>query len=403
MRKILLVCMSFLVFLSIGGVGVSASDVQTKGEVIFSDTKKHWASEKIDTAVEKGYVAGYPNGTFRPDAEVSRAEFMKMVVSALNYEVGPAQTGSPWYAAYAEAASKEGLYLSTDFTNWTAHMTRNEMARMSVRAIGQSAEEETKWMYLAALAGLISGVDKAGTLAEDRAMTRAQAVTIIERILNLRNGGTEKVDKYALGNAEILWHKTNIFTVMPEYFEQAMPDEDRKTDFNYKNMKSTTRSKSASCEVTKIVAIDLTDKNDPNRKLLSKDHRWFVDFRNYYDFEDVNGYALVSVSEITFNGKGHSDDYYTCFVRVSDQKLVTSDNALQDYKNPQLIYQIASLNNMSGVERPENAVNGKAIHIKGYLFPKPAPHVVSETYMFYIGQGIHTDVIERLYISRIKE
>ena len=40
----------------------------------FSDMKGHWAEKDIQTAVAKGYVAGYPDGTFKPNGTITRAE-----------------------------------------------------------------------------------------------------------------------------------------------------------------------------------------------------------------------------------------------------------------------------------------------------------------------------------------
>ena len=49
----------------------------------FSDISKHWAKSYIEKAVDYGFVNGYENGTFKPDASITRAEFTKMVNSVL--------------------------------------------------------------------------------------------------------------------------------------------------------------------------------------------------------------------------------------------------------------------------------------------------------------------------------
>lgn len=46
----------------------------------------HWAYEYIRIAVEKGIINGMPDGTFLPDKNVTRAEFMKMVAIAFGLE-----------------------------------------------------------------------------------------------------------------------------------------------------------------------------------------------------------------------------------------------------------------------------------------------------------------------------
>jgi N-acetyl-anhydromuramyl-L-alanine amidase AmpD len=45
----------------------------------FKDIKGHWAEELIKKAYEKGFVKGYPDGTFRPDQPVTRAEVIALL------------------------------------------------------------------------------------------------------------------------------------------------------------------------------------------------------------------------------------------------------------------------------------------------------------------------------------
>ncbi|MFQ7856846.1 MAG: S-layer homology domain-containing protein [Flavonifractor plautii] len=48
----------------------------------------HWAAEVVSFAAEEGWVSGYPDGTFRPDAPVSRAEAVKILNHALDRRAG---------------------------------------------------------------------------------------------------------------------------------------------------------------------------------------------------------------------------------------------------------------------------------------------------------------------------
>ena len=45
----------------------------------FSDISGHWAETEIERAVAFGWIAGYPDGTFRPDTYITRAEAMTMI------------------------------------------------------------------------------------------------------------------------------------------------------------------------------------------------------------------------------------------------------------------------------------------------------------------------------------
>ena len=49
----------------------------------FKDTSKHWAKTYIEEAVKYGFVSGYTDGTFKPDNPITRAEFTKMLNSAI--------------------------------------------------------------------------------------------------------------------------------------------------------------------------------------------------------------------------------------------------------------------------------------------------------------------------------
>ena len=48
--------------------------------------EKHWAAKQITELEERGIVVGYPDGTFQPDENVTRAEFASMAIKALGQE-----------------------------------------------------------------------------------------------------------------------------------------------------------------------------------------------------------------------------------------------------------------------------------------------------------------------------
>ncbi|QYX32883.1 S-layer homology domain-containing protein [Sphaerospermopsis torques-reginae] len=50
---------------------------------MFTDIENHWAKASILTAAAKNILKGYPDGTFRPDAPVTRAEFAAIVYTGL--------------------------------------------------------------------------------------------------------------------------------------------------------------------------------------------------------------------------------------------------------------------------------------------------------------------------------
>jgi len=243
--------------------------------VTLKDTAGHWAESAVNFAVDKGWVSGYPDGTFHPESTVTRAEFTKMMVAALNLPIEP-KSGGAWYVPYINAAEKAKIIQNGDFpdSKWDKPMTRLEMSTVAVRALGKTNVEPNQWMYLATKNGIISGTAP-GQLSPSGVTTRAQAVTVLQRIVTVKDGGKLPVDKYAVAAAEILWHKTNIFTVMPEVFGNpvALPN-NKSAGLTVEQHWRTeltvleTKDKNYKGELIALIAIDLADPKDPNRKLL---------------------------------------------------------------------------------------------------------------------------------------
>ena len=69
----------------------------------FSDfSPSHWAYNSVTAMVNKGVIEGYPDGTFRPENNVTRGEFCAMLSKAANLYVDGNAAGDHWAAPYAE-------------------------------------------------------------------------------------------------------------------------------------------------------------------------------------------------------------------------------------------------------------------------------------------------------------
>ena len=62
-------------------VGLAAS---VSGEKGLSDLEGHWAQKEVEAAVASGWVDGYPDGSFKPEKSITRAEFTKMLLDAIH-------------------------------------------------------------------------------------------------------------------------------------------------------------------------------------------------------------------------------------------------------------------------------------------------------------------------------
>ena len=57
---------------------------KSNGSRTFSDIKGHWAKAYIERAAELGWISGFQDGTFRPDAYITRAQAVTMINRVLN-------------------------------------------------------------------------------------------------------------------------------------------------------------------------------------------------------------------------------------------------------------------------------------------------------------------------------
>lgn len=88
----------------------------------FSDIQGHWAEQYIADATAKGWIAGYEDGTFRPEEYITRAEAMtiinRMLLRFVNEEglhqdaiLWPDNAKSEWYYYAVEEATNSHNYV----------------------------------------------------------------------------------------------------------------------------------------------------------------------------------------------------------------------------------------------------------------------------------------------------
>lgn len=174
--------------------------------VRFSDTELHWAASSIDKAIGLGIVNGYADGSFRPNAQVTRGEFVVMISRAL--KLGGNADGTAlrdfdsvpgWaqeHVARAVAAGLIGGYADQTFRPGD-QLTRAQLAVIIARAAGLELEEGAApdfadaadipaWaqreVAAAVKAGLIKGKD-GNVFDPNQPATRAEALTLIIRLL----------------------------------------------------------------------------------------------------------------------------------------------------------------------------------------------------------------------------
>ena len=76
----------------------------------FSDIANHWARDEISIAYNNGWINGYPDGTFGPQRDITRAETMTLVNRVLNRQPETADDLLPDMVTWTDNADKNAWY-----------------------------------------------------------------------------------------------------------------------------------------------------------------------------------------------------------------------------------------------------------------------------------------------------
>ena len=170
----------------------------------FKDVKdSSWAAASIKRMSEKGYTGGFPDGTFRPGANISRAEFAAIINKINGFteqeEVEFSDlSSSHWAYAEIRAAVKAGY--AGGFPDGTFKpnlpVTREQAAAIlnNIYKFENSAQSVTikdlskvsPWAADSVLRVVASGVMggyEDGTFSPKKPVTRAECIVILDRIV----------------------------------------------------------------------------------------------------------------------------------------------------------------------------------------------------------------------------
>ena len=81
-----------------------------KAAAKFSDIANHWAKDEISIAYNNGWITGYPNGTFGPQRDITRAETMTLVNRVLNRQPETEDDLLPNMTVWTDNANPKAWY-----------------------------------------------------------------------------------------------------------------------------------------------------------------------------------------------------------------------------------------------------------------------------------------------------
>ena len=167
-------------------------------EAVFSDVQQYRYSEAVGYLYEQGIVEGYEDGSYRPDATINRAEFMKIVM-AERYadELENASSGcfsdvhSEWFAGYVCLGKAKGIIDGYDDGTFKPEQTISfvEVAKIlsNVYALEQGDDGENWYeKYVHALQNKAYIPSSVGSLSQS--VTRGEMAELIWRIKEEKTG-----------------------------------------------------------------------------------------------------------------------------------------------------------------------------------------------------------------------
>lgn len=186
-----------------------------EGQITLIDIYYHWAKENIVAQVQSGLAKGYPDGAFRPDAPLSRAEFYTLLVRlrGLSLQAPPTPTfpdlpPTHWAYTTVETAVRQGYLGKSLPANFQpdAPATRQEIVLAAIRALGLESvalqrpdafapfqdeipQSLAPYVQVAFDCKLVNGYPD-GTFRLQGQATRAEAMSILERMKKPAKPGT---------------------------------------------------------------------------------------------------------------------------------------------------------------------------------------------------------------------
>lgn len=171
----------------------------------------HWSAKAVEWLSVRNIINGDADGNFYPERNVTRAEFVKMLYSALNIADGDVEftdvNDNDWFAKAVKALASAGIVKGYDDGSFgpNENISRQDMAVLINRAASFAGisiptgdiasfndandidDYALQSVNRLAQAGIVNGMDN-GTFAPKSTATRAQAAQILYNLLGGKGG-----------------------------------------------------------------------------------------------------------------------------------------------------------------------------------------------------------------------
>ena len=234
----------------------------------FSDQSKIKNTEAVDMCTALNIIGGYPDGTFKPEGNITRAEVTKMICVALNGGKNPAvstnttptfsdvrnNANAAWAEGYIESCYAQGIVSGVGGGKFApnGNVTGVQLAKMLLVSLGYKSENEgftgnswaTNVNVRAAQKGLYKGLESMDTNA---ALTRDNAAQMVWNALqayeveyktNLVADKDGKLATQITVQDKVVGDNNDKITLMYDKYDRAQEVDGRLTGFTYDSTKA---------------------------------------------------------------------------------------------------------------------------------------------------------------------
>lgn len=202
-------------------------DIVDNGADYFADVPAHeWYAPFVNTAADREIVHGFADGDFHPAAQVSRSEFLKMLVLSFNVPVEEEQVGEEWYDRFYRATGSLRILDNVNASSYQS-ISRGEVAELIYRAQKVAESDFTK-KYVYSGAGTASYYNEGfagkstanGEIYDPMDMTAAHRTLPFGTFVKVTHGDNFVIVRV---NDRGPYHKQRIIDLSQRAFERLAP------------------------------------------------------------------------------------------------------------------------------------------------------------------------------------
>ena len=133
-KKICQICLVFLLLINSSSAYTDVSN-------------KHWGYELIKNLTERNILSGYPDGSFKPEDNMTIAEFLSVLIKLIASNKDVSSNSDYWADRIIEIAKEKDILLEQDYSEFDpeSEITRWEICQMLFRSIkGEEIIENIK-------------------------------------------------------------------------------------------------------------------------------------------------------------------------------------------------------------------------------------------------------------------